>query len=201
MLRLERGIDFDRLEPRNVAVGPRGNGMEQYDAVQLRCLSHSGAFYLTRWLQSISVPTVSPHQVVAACGDKMLTTTLLLEAGVSSPHTVVAFRPEMALRAIEDAGYPVVLEPLVGSWGRVVARVNDRDAAEAILEHKSSLVGYLHGIFYIQEYVDKPGRDIRVVVVGDSTLYFVYRRCEHWITNTALGGKAEPRALTPELSE
>jgi [lysine-biosynthesis-protein LysW]--L-2-aminoadipate ligase len=97
-------------------------------------------------------------------------------------------------------GYPVVLKPVTGSWGRLLAKVNDRDAAEAVLEHKKTLGGYLHSVFYIQEYVDKPGRDIRTVVAGEEVLYAIYRHSAHWITNTARGGEAEPCPLTAEIA-
>ena len=30
----------------------------------------------------------------------------------------------------------MVLKPAIGSWGRLIAKVNDREAAEALLEHK-----------------------------------------------------------------
>jgi [lysine-biosynthesis-protein LysW]--L-2-aminoadipate ligase len=129
----------------------------------------------------------------------MLTSAALRDAGLPVPRTVVALSPEAALEAIEEMGYPVVLKPLVGSWGRLLARVNDRDAAEALLEHKSSLGGYLHSVFYIQEYVDKPGRDIRTMVVGEQVVYGIYRRSNHWITNTARGGDAVACELSPEL--
>ena len=107
------------------------------------------------------------------------------------PRTRVAFTRESALPAIEELGYPVVLKPVVGSWGRLLARINDRDAAEAVLEHKETLGSYQHSIFYIQEYVAKPGRDIRAFVVGDETICAIYRASEHWITNTARGGAGE----------
>ena len=98
-------------------------------------------------------------------------------------------------------GYPVVLKPAVGSWGRLLAKVNDRDAAEALLEHKTTLGSYQHGIFYIQEYVDKRGRDIRAFVVGDECVAAIYRTSPHWITNTARGGAASNCPVTPELAE
>jgi [lysine-biosynthesis-protein LysW]--L-2-aminoadipate ligase len=79
--------------------------------------------------------------------------------------------------------------------------VNDRDAAEAILEHKATLGGYVHGVFYIQEYVDKAGQDIRTLVVGDEVAYAIYRRSDHWITNTARGGEAEARPISPEIAD
>ena len=98
-------------------------------------------------------------------------------------------------------GYPVVMKPAVGSWGRLLARINDRDAAEAVLEHKVTLGSFHHGAFYIQEYVNKPGRDIRSFVVGDETICAIYRDSPHWITNTARGGKASNCPVTPEIDE
>jgi [lysine-biosynthesis-protein LysW]--L-2-aminoadipate ligase len=197
----QRGVDFDRLDPRKLTIDLNGHGMDGYSAVLVRCLSHSRAYYLTRWLEDRGVPTVSSHRVVATCGDKMLTSAVLQAVRLPTPRTVVAFTPESALEAIEEMGYPVVLKPLAGSWGRLLARINDRDAAEAILEHKATLGGYVHGVFYIQEYVDKPGRDIRTLVVGDNIVYAIYRRSEHWITNTARGGDAEPCPLSPPVAD
>jgi [lysine-biosynthesis-protein LysW]--L-2-aminoadipate ligase len=111
----------------------------------------------------------------------------------------IATTPEAALDAIEAMGYPVVLKPAIGSWGRLLAKVNDREAAEAILEHKSTLGSYQHSIFYIQEYINKPDRDIRSFVVGDETICAITRHSAHWITNTARGGSAENCSVTPEL--
>jgi [lysine-biosynthesis-protein LysW]--L-2-aminoadipate ligase len=197
----ERGVDYDRIDPRGLVLDLDSSGLTKYDAVLARCISHSHSYYLTRRLEDLGVPAVSPHQTVATCGDKMLTSEALKGAGLPIPRTAIAFTPEAALGAIEEMGYPAVLKPLTGSWGRLLARVNDRDAAEAILEHKKTLGGYVHGVFYIQEYVDKPGRDIRTMVVGDEMVYAVYRHSAHWITNTARGGKAEPCPATPEITD
>jgi [lysine-biosynthesis-protein LysW]--L-2-aminoadipate ligase len=195
----ERGVDYDRVDSREVYFGLGGQRLGDYDAALVRCLSHSKAYYLTRWLESTGIPAVSPHHTVDICGDKLLTSAALEEAGVPTPRTIVAFTPETALEAIEAVGYPAVLKPLFGSWGRLLAKVTDRCAAEAILEHKRTLGGYQHSIFYVQEYVDKPGRDIRAFVVGDETVAAIYRYSEHWITNTARGGEATNCAVTPEL--
>jgi len=145
------------------------------------------------------IPTLNHHDVIATCGDKLLTTAALLENGVPTPRTRLAFTAESALDAVEETGYPAVLKPVVGSWGRLLARVNDRDAAEAILEHKETLGSPQHGVFYIQEHVRKPARDIRAFVVGDETICAIYRYSGHWITNTARGGRAENCPVTPEL--
>lgn len=194
-------VDYDRIDPRGLILDLDSGGLGRYSAVLVRCISHSHAYYLTRQLEDVGVPAVSPHQTVATCGDKMLTSAALRNAGLPMPRTAIAFTPEAALGAIEEMGYPAVLKPLTGSWGRLLARVNDRDAAEAILEHKKTLGGYVHGVFYIQEYVDKPGRDIRTMVIGDEMVYAVYRHSAHWITNTARGGEAEPCPATPEITD
>ena len=196
-----RGVDYDRIDPRRLVIDVAGPGLGEYDAVLVRCLSHTRAFHLTHWLESLDVPTVSAHHIVATCGDKMLTSVALQRAGLPVPPTVIAFAPDTAVAAMEEMGYPVVLKPLSGSWGRLLARVNDRDAAEAILEHKTTLGGFHHGVAYIQDYVDKPGRDIRTLVAGNQVVYAVYRHSAHWITNTARGGEAQPCPISPEIAD
>ncbi len=195
----ERGVDYRRIDARGLVLKLGKRGDCDCDVVLVRCVSHSQAYYITRWLENLGVPTVSSHRAVATCGDKLLTTAALLQAGVPVPRTTVAFTPEAALSAIEEMGYPVVLKPLHGSWGRLLAKVNDRDAAEALLEHKRTLGGYRHSIFYIQEYVEKPSRDIRSFVIGGETVAAIYRRSTHWITNTARGGEAANCPITPEI--
>jgi [lysine-biosynthesis-protein LysW]--L-2-aminoadipate ligase len=195
----KRGVDLDRVDPRAVTLPSQGAPSSGYDACLVRCLSHSRAHYLTRWMEQEGVPVVSPHRAVATCGDKMLTNAALGEAALPIPEYKIAFSLESALEGIEEMGYPVVLKPLFGSWGRLLARVNDRDGAEAILAHKQTLGGYAHSVFYIQEYIDKPGRDIRSLVVGDEVVYAIYRRSDHWITNTARGGQTLPCPLSPEI--
>ena len=113
----------------------------------------------------------------------------------------VAFTEESAIEAIEEMGYPVVLKPAVGSWGRLISKINDRDAAESILEHKTVLGSYHHSIFYIQKYVEKSGRDIRSFVVGDKCIAAIYRTSPHWITNTARGGVATNCVVTDEIAD
>jgi [lysine-biosynthesis-protein LysW]--L-2-aminoadipate ligase len=161
-----------------------------YDAVFERSISFGRTLYTLQTLESWGVRCINRAAVVATCGDKLLTSLALERARVTTPRTALAFTPESALKAIEEMGYPVVIKPVVGSWGRMVARVNDRDAAEAVLEDRATLGSWQQQIFYMQEYVDKPGRDIRAFVVGDEPICAIYRESEHWITNTARGGRA-----------
>ena len=197
----ERGVEHQRIAAADLSLELDDRSFIEYDAVLARCLSHTQTYYITRFLESQGVSVISPHRAVAISGDKLLTSAALQDAGIPIPRTVVAFTMDTALRAMEDLGFPVVLKPLVGSWGRLLARVNDRHAAEAILEHKRTLGGYQHSIFYIQEYVEKPQRDIRSFVVGDRTIAAIYRSSSHWITNTARGGEASNCPVTDEIDE
>jgi [lysine-biosynthesis-protein LysW]--L-2-aminoadipate ligase len=197
----QRGIAFDRLDDREAIFdlqdpGPWG----QYDLILERCINHSRALYALKILNDWGVKTVNTYLAADTCGNKLLTSSALVRAGLPSPQIKVAFTPEAALQAIEEIGYPVVLKPAIGSWGRLLSKINDREAAEAVLEHKEILGTYHHSIFYIQEYVPKPGRDIRAFVVGDETICAIYRTASHWITNTARGGVASNCPVTPEMN-
>jgi len=170
-----------------------------FDVVLERSVNHSRALYSLKVLNDWGILTVNSYPVAETCGNKFLTSSALLRNRIPTPRTVMAFTPKSALKAIEELGYPVVLKPAVGSWGRLLSKINDREAAEAVLEHKDVLGSYQHSVFYIQEYVPKSGRDIRSFVVGDETICAIYRYSSHWITNTARGGRAENCPVTPEI--
>lgn len=170
-----------------------------YDAVLCRSLSQSRGLAVLNILEHWGVRVYNPAAVTATCNDKLLTTLALLQAGIPTPRTVLAFDSQVALRGMEMLHYPVVLKPTTGSWGRLLARVNDRDAAEAVLEHRETLGSYQHHIHYIQEHIAKPQRDIRAFVVGERTICAIYRTSEHWVTNTARGAVASNCPVTPEL--
>jgi len=198
----KRGIDYERLDDRVISFDLENpEPWRAFDAVLERSISYTSGLYALRLLNSFGVPTVNTAAVAEVCGDKLTTSAMLAKAGVPQPRNVVAFTPEAALDAIEAFGYPVVLKPVVGSWGRLLAKINDRDAAEAVLEHKSTLGSVQHSVFYIQEFIKKPGRDIRAIVIGDRVLTAMYRKSEHWITNTARGGEGELCPITPEIEE
>ncbi|GAB4446275.1 MAG: lysine biosynthesis protein LysX [Chloroflexi bacterium OHK40] len=195
-----RGLNYEKIDDRE-QIFDLHQSEYPYNVVLERCIQHSRALYMLKILGDAGVPTVNTYQVALTCGDKFLTTQALVHAGVPTPRCQLAFTPESALAAMEQLGYPVVLKPVVGSWGRMVSKINDRDAAEAILEHRDVLGSYQHSIFYIQEYIHKPGRDIRTFVVGDECIAAIYRTSEHWITNTARGGVATNCPVTPVLAD
>ena len=194
------GVDLTMIDDRRLSFNL---GKDQYDLDVLleRCINHSRALHGLRLFESAGVRCINSSSVAAVCGDKILTSVQLQEHGVPQPEVRIAFTEESTLEAIEEMGYPVVLKPAVGSWGRLLAKVNDRDAAETILEHKAILGSYHHSIFYIQQYVEKTGRDIRSFVIGDECVAAIYRYSDHWITNTARGGRAENCPVTDELRD
>jgi [lysine-biosynthesis-protein LysW]--L-2-aminoadipate ligase len=196
----QRGVDYERIDDRQTFFDlDHPEPWIGYDAFLERSISYTRGLYSMRILNAWDIPTVNTARVAEACGDKLATATALASAGVAQPRTVAAFTPESALEAIEEMGYPVVIKPVVGSWGRLLAKVNDRDAAEALVEHKATLGSFQHSIFYIQEYIEKPDRDIRAIVVGGEVVCAMYRKSPHWITNTARGGEGEVCPLTPDL--
>ena len=196
-----RGVEFDKLDDREMAFTLGGDQYGEYDVILERAINHSRALHALMILHHRGVKTVNTYDVANVCGDKLNTNVKLVRDGVACPDCRVAFTEETALRCIEEMGYPVVLKPAVGSWGRLLAKINDRDAAEALLEHKAVLGSYHHSIFYIQEYIAKPERDIRSFVVGDETICAIYRDSPHWITNTARGGQATNCPVTDEIRD
>jgi [lysine-biosynthesis-protein LysW]---L-2-aminoadipate ligase len=199
-LRTEERLLFDAFEAAGVVVdrlyAPRlafdlGAALERrFDVVLERCVSQARGLALARLYAAAGSVVLNRPEVIEACGDKLATSAVLAAAGVPTPRTVVAFSADEALARCEELGYPVVLKPVVGSWGRMVSRLSDADAVAAVLEHKEVLGGPAHRVIYLQEHVDKPGRDIRAFVVGDRVVAAIYRESEHWITNTARGGVA-----------
>ncbi len=196
-----RSVPYDRIEDglTHLDLEEPGSWL-QYDAVLERSLSFLRGLYATQLLNAWGIPTVNMGHVAAICGDKLATSAALARESIPQPRLKVAFSAQAALAAIEEMGYPVVLKPVVGSWGRLISKINDREAAEAVLEHKETLGSYQHSVFYIQEFIHKPGRDIRAMVVGDETICAIYRSSSHWITNTARGGQGQLCKITPELN-
>lgn len=173
---------------------------EKVDVLFERSISYSRGLYISKIYEANGVKVVNSSQVAERCGDKYVTSQILVRNGIPTPRVMMAFGEESALRAIEAVGYPCVLKPVVGSWGRLLAKVDNRHMAESLIEHKATL-GVNHQVFYIQEYVNKPGRDIRAFVIGDEVICAIYRSSENWITNTARGGVATNCSVTAEIAD
>lgn len=199
----KRGVEYEIIDDGELLLDLAGADKRwgTVDAVLCRSVSQSRGLAVLHVLQHWGIPTFNSAAVTALCNDKLLTTLALLRENVPTPRTMLAFEAHTAVQGIEQLGYPAVLKPVTGSWGRLLARVNDRDAAEAVLEHQETLGGYQHHIHYIQEYVAKPQRDIRAFVVGDRVICAIYRSSAHWVTNTARGAITSNCPVTAELND
>jgi [lysine-biosynthesis-protein LysW]--L-2-aminoadipate ligase len=209
-LRIEEKLIFSELNARGVPYERIDDGSASFDlgapvspwqAVWNRSLAFGRALYTQKILEAQGALCLNSADVIETCGDKLKTSLALQQAGVANLRTHVAFTPEAALQVLEEIGYPAVLKPVVGSWGRLVAKLNDPDAARAVLEDRATLGSWQQQVFYIQEYVEKPGRDLRVFIMGEEPVAAIYRNSEHWITNTALGATVTNCPLTSELTE
>lgn len=169
------------------------------DVVIIRNMSHFKALYTAKMLEEEGIPTVNPSWLIWEAGDKALATARLSKK-VPVPRWGVALDGEEALRLAKKIGYPLVLKPVFGSWGRLIAKVNDEDSLEALVEHRKYMGNPLYRILYLQEYVEKPGRDIRAIVIGGEFVAAMYRYSDDWITNAARGGRGEP-CSDPEVEE
>ncbi|NLF77956.1 MAG: lysine biosynthesis protein LysX [Chloroflexi bacterium] len=194
------GVSPVRIDERALAA-PVGRLVPEVDVLLERSVSATAGLVATQIYEAAGVRVINDSATASVCADKVRTSLALAAADVPQPETIVALGEEAALDAIEYLGYPAVIKPAVGSWGRLLARVNDRDAAEALIEHKSVLGGVNHQVFYVQEYIRKPARDIRAFVIGDETICAIYRSAAHWVTNTARGGQASNCPVTPDIAD
>ena len=199
----DRGHEVTKIDVRKHQFGLDGTTapVEDLDLVVDRCLSTSRSLYATRFLDSYGVTVVNSPETAKVCADKAENSLALAEAGVPTPETEVSFTKEAAMESIENFGYPCVLKPVVGSWGRLMAKLDSRSAAEAILEHKETLGHYEHKVFYVQEFVDKPGRDIRVLATDGDPVAAMVRSSDHWLTNAAKGAETAAFELDEEAKE
>ena len=170
------------------------------DVLFERSISYSRGLYISRIFEAQGVPVINPSVIAERCGDKYITSQLLVNNNIPTQRVLMAFDEGSAMAAVESLGYPCVLKPVVGSWGRLLSKVDDRSSAEAFIEHKAAL-GVNHQVFYIQEYIDKPGRDIRAFVIGEEPICAIYRSSDNWITNTARGGVATNCPITDEIAD
>ncbi len=197
----KRGHELVQIDDRKIMFELDKKSFFDADIILERCINHSRALHITKILNDRNIRTINKYEVIDICGDKLKTSLVLEKNNIPTTKVRIAFTQESALKAIEDLRYPVVIKPNIGSWGRLMAKVENRTQAESILEHKKTLGDQYHSIFYIQEYVDKPGRDIRAFVVGNKTICAIYRHSEHWITNTARGGRASNCPVTKEIND
>ena len=200
-----KGYDVTPIFDRSLVIDLSARTAEEAgieaDVVLDRGVVHSRAEYSLKAFERWGIPTINPPQSTTLCDDKALCSLAIEDAGLKTPRTLLAFSVDSAIAACEMVGYPAVLKPITGSWGRLLAKVNGPEQARVILEQKEQLGSFHHQIFYVQEFIEKPGRDIRVYVIGDKAIAASYRSSEHWITNSARGAVSTTCPITPEIEE
>src|SRR5574342_121584 len=172
------------------------------DVVLERCVSYFRGLHFTSCLEFLDVPVINKFGVANNCGNKMITSLLLKKHNVPTPRTYFSFSSEAALENLEKIGYPMVIKPVVGSWGRGVMALKDRDIADAIIEVRELSDGPLDRIYYLQEMIKRPPRDIRAISVGDQVIAAMYRTSTGGFkTNIALGAEPVPCQITRDLED
>ena len=172
------------------------------DVVLERCVSYYRGLHFTACLEFMDIPVINKFHVANTCGNKMITSMLLKKNNIPTPKTYFSFSAEAALKNFEDVGYPLVIKPIIGSWGRSVMPIKDKDTAEAVIENRQVTDGPQDRIYYLQEMIDRPPRDIRVITVGDQAISAMYRKSSGGFkTNIALGADPELCEITKEIED
>jgi len=197
----KKNVEIKLIDIREEIFNPQ-NYKVDVDLVLDRSVSTIKGLQALLFFESLGVPTVNRYEVSSLCADKFATSLILYKKGIPIPKFALVFSEKQALEAIKAlGGFPVVIKPTHGSWGRLLAKINDKESLEAILEHKEILGSPQHHSFYIQEYVQKPGRDIRAFVIDGEVVCAIYRHSSHWITNTARGAKVSKCKVDSQLIE
>ena len=198
----KKGLDIRMIDCKKISLDLDSANTTQYGTVLQRCVSYYRNVHSTAALEGMGARVINPLQTGIFAGNKLYTHMLLKRKGVPTPHASVAFSRDAAMEHLGRTGYPQVIKPTVGSWGRMVSKLNDRDSAEGIIEMREGMYP-IYQIHYLEEFVKRPSRDIRAIMVGDRAVAAIYRYSGdgHWKTNMAQGGRAEKCDVTAELEE
>jgi [lysine-biosynthesis-protein LysW]--L-2-aminoadipate ligase len=172
------------------------------DIILQRCVSYYNSLHSTAAFEGLGAKMINSLHTAIMCGNKLFTHMELSKSGIAIPKAFCAFSNRAAMNILNKNGYPKVIKPVVGSWGRMIALLKDKEAAEAVIEDREHMYPLYH-VFYFEELVKRPPRDIRCIVVGDRVVAAIYRYSgdNEWKTNMALGGKAEACIVTNEMED
>ncbi|MFL6339026.1 MAG: lysine biosynthesis protein LysX [Nitrososphaeraceae archaeon] len=201
----KKGINAQIIDGKTITINTQSKktSLQLGDVVIQRSISHFRGLYLTSCLEFLGFLVINKFKVGQTCGNKLITSLALAKYKVPTPKTHFAFSAESAIELIYKTGFPLVLKPVIGSWGRGVFPIRDEEMANMIVEMREESDSPLARIFYIQEMVRRPPRDLRCIVIGDKVIAAIYRYSaqNEWRTNVARGGKAEAAPITKELEE
>jgi [lysine-biosynthesis-protein LysW]--L-2-aminoadipate ligase len=201
----KKGINALIIDGKTISINTESKrtSLQLGDVVIQRSISHFRGLYITSCLEFLDFRVINKFKVGQTCGNKLITSLTLTKHDVPTPKTHFAFSAESAIELINKTGFPLVLKPIIGSWGRGVFPIRDEEMANILLEMREESDSPLARIFYIQEMVKRPPRDLRCIVVGDEIVAAIYRYSaqNEWRTNVARGGKAEAAPITNELED
>ncbi len=198
------GCDTSILDAKitQINTDSKRNDFDLGDVVLERCVSYFRGLHFTASLEFMDVPTINTYDVASVCGNKMIMTLRLKKHNIPTPKTYFSFSSESASENLERVGYPLVIKPIIGSWGRGVMSLKDKDAAEAVMEIRDINDGPYDRIYYLQELIQRPPRDIRVITVGDEPIAAMYRKSSGGFkTNISLGADPEVCEITKEMED
>jgi len=199
----KKGIELKKIDCKDLVIDLNTSNSEFSNQIIIqRCVSYFKSLHSTAALEGLGAKVINPLNTAINCGNKLFTHMLMNKNGIKTPKVLTAFSSESALSALNDFGYPIIIKPTIGSWGRLIALLRDKEAAKAVFEDREHMFP-LYQIYYLEEFVSRPPRDIRAIVVGDSVVAAIYRYSEkdEWKTNMALGGRAENCPITNELED
>lgn len=200
---IKRGIGVENVDCKNLQINLNEKNSKYLGQVVIqRSVSYFKSVHSTAALQGLGARVINPLQAAIMCGNKLYAHMELEKVGIKTPKAVAAFSGESAIAMLQKIGYPAVIKPTIGSWGRLIALLRDKDAAKAVIEDREHMFP-LYQIYYFEEFVKRQPRDIRAIVIGDRVAGAIYRYSGHgeWKTNMALGGRAETCPLTNELED
>jgi [lysine-biosynthesis-protein LysW]--L-2-aminoadipate ligase len=201
----KKGINVQIIDGKTITINTESKrtSLQLGDVVIQRSISHFRGLYLTSCLEFLGFLVINKFKVGQTCGNKLITSLTLTKYKVPTPKTHFAFSAESAIELINKTGFPLVLKPVIGSWGRGVFPIRDEEMANIIVEMREESDSPLARIFYIQEMIKRPPRDLRCIVIGDKVIAAIYRYSaqNEWRTNVARGGKAEAAPITKELED
>lgn len=206
---IKKGIDARLVDSRNIILDTDeldSNKFEFGDVLLQRSISHFRGQFLTYCLELCGYNVINSSRIGEVCGNKLLTSMILKKNDIPTPKSYFSFNSDSAfnfINTIDLEQTPLVFKPVIGSWGRGVFPVRNKEIGKIIVEMRQESTSPFSSIFYFQELIQRPPRDIRCIVVGEKLIAAVYRYSseDEWRTNVAKGGKAELIEITSELEK
>jgi [lysine-biosynthesis-protein LysW]---L-2-aminoadipate ligase len=204
---LKIGIETNLIDSKSVILNTDhliSSNLDYGDIILQRSISHFRGQFLTSCLELLGYEVINNSRIGEVCGNKLLTSMVLRKNNVPTPKSFFSFNSESAFSIVNEQDLdknPLVFKPVIGSWGRGVFPVRNKEVGRMIVEMRQESSSPFSNIYYFQELVKRPPRDIRCIVLGEQVIAAIYRYSsnDEWRTNVSRGGKAEMIKITSEL--